>query len=77
MKAKELRERSEQELVELGQQLRRDLFGIRMKNFTSQLDDTSQLRKTRRDVARVAQILGERAAQKAAEKAAAETGSKS
>jgi large subunit ribosomal protein L29 len=77
MKAKELRDRSDEELTELGQQLRRDLFGIRMKNFTSQLDDTSQLRKTRRDIARVIQIQSHRAAQKAAEKAASETGSKS
>jgi large subunit ribosomal protein L29 len=61
MKAKEIRERSDQELKELGQQLTRDLFGIRMKNYTGQLDDTSQLRKTRRDLARIALITGQRA----------------
>ena len=61
MKAKELRERADQDLRELSQQLGRDLFGIRMKNFTGQLDDTSQLQKTRRDLARIAQVLGERA----------------
>jgi large subunit ribosomal protein L29 len=67
MKAKELRERSDQDLTELTQQLRRDLFGIRMKNHTGQLDDTSQLRKTRRDLARIAQIQGLRAAEKLAQ----------
>jgi large subunit ribosomal protein L29 len=67
MKAKELRERSDQDLTELTQQLRRDLFGIRMKNHTGQLDDTSQLRKTRRDLARIAQIQGLRVADKRAQ----------
>lgn len=67
MKAKELRERSDQDLTELTQQLRRDLFGIRMKNHTGQLDDTSQLRKARRDLARIAQIQGLRAAEKRAQ----------
>jgi large subunit ribosomal protein L29 len=67
MKAKELRERSDQDLTELTQQLRRDLFGIRMKNHTGQLDDTSQLRKTRRDLARIAQIQGLRVAEKRAQ----------
>jgi ribosomal protein L29 len=32
-----------------------------MKNFTNQLDDTSQLRKARRDIARIEGILRERA----------------
>ena len=58
MKAKDLRERSDSDLVELGKQLQRDLFGARMKNHTGQLDDTSQLRKLRRDLARIAQIKG-------------------
>ena len=77
MKAKELRERSDQDLTELTQQLRRDLFGIRMKNHTGQLDDTSQLRKTRRDLARIAQIQGLRAAEKRAQQVSAQqSGSK-
>ena len=78
MKAKELRERSDQDLTELTQQLRRDLFGIRMKNHTGQLDDTSQLQKTRRDLARIAQIQGLRAAEKRAQQVSTQqSGSKS
>ena len=78
MKAKELLERSDQDLVALSQQLKRDLFGIRMKNFTGQLDDTSQLQKTRRDLARIAQIVGKRAtAQRAAKASEQQSGSKS
>ena len=78
MKAKELRERSEEDLVQLEGQLRRDLFGSRMKNFTGQLDDTSQLRKLRRDIARVAQVLTDkRRAGAAGESAATAAGSES
>ena len=66
MKAKDLLERSDADLTELGKQLERDLFSARMKNHTGQLDDTSQLKKLRRDLARIAQIKGLRAqAQKA------------
>lgn len=72
MKAKELRERSDADLVELSRQLERDLFGHRMKNQTGQLDDTSQLRKVRLDLARIALVRSEKARQ-----AAAESGSKS
>jgi large subunit ribosomal protein L29 len=64
MKAKELRERSDQDLVELSRQIARDLFGQRMKNLTGQLDDTSQLRKGRRDLARIVLIQSERVAAK-------------
>jgi large subunit ribosomal protein L29 len=72
MKSKDLKERSDADLVELGQQLRRDLFGARMKNHTGQLDDTSQLTKLRRDLARIAQIQGQRSKD---QKAAAVAGS--
>lgn len=75
MKAKELRERSDKDLGELKGQLERDLFGSKMKNFTGQLDDTSLLGKTRRDLARIAQIQGERQREQAA-KASGESGSK-
>ncbi len=72
MKAKEMRERNDADLVELSRQLERELFGHRMKNQTGQLDDTSQLRKVRKDLARIALVRGEKARQ-----AAAESGSKS
>lgn len=68
MKSKDLKDRSDADLAELGQQLQRDLFSARMKNHTGQLDDTSQLTKLRRDLARIAQIRGQRAkAQKPAD----------
>ena len=64
MKAKELRERTTEDLVELQTQLRKDLFGARMKNCVNQLDDTSLLPKTKRDIARIEQILHQRAGAK-------------
>ena len=60
MKSAELRERTTEDLNELISQLRKDLFSYRMKNYTNQLDDTSLLNKTRKDIARIEQILQER-----------------
>jgi large subunit ribosomal protein L29 len=70
MRAKEIRERSEKELKELESRLVRELFQLRFRNFTNRLDDTSQLAKTRRDLARVKTVLRGRgvAAPAAAEK---------
>ncbi len=61
MKAKDLRERSTEDLLELKGSIEKDLFSYRMKNYTGQLDDTSLLGKTRKDVARIELILHERA----------------
>ena len=76
MKAKDLRERSSDDLVQLRDTMQRDLFSFRMKNLTNQLDDTSLLQKTRRDIARIELILHERAAAPAGE-APTEKGSES
>lgn len=57
MKAKDLRERSLEDLRELEKSLQRDTFTHRFKNFTNRLDDTSLITKARRDLARVKTIL--------------------
>jgi len=62
MKASDLRERSTEDLTTLKASMQKDLFSFRMKNYTDQLEDTSLLGKTRRDIARVELILRERAA---------------
>lgn len=59
MKAKDLRERSVEDLRELEKSLTRDTFTNRFKNFTNRLDDTSVINKTKRDLARVKTILHE------------------
>ena len=61
MKAKDLRERSTNDLLELLKMLKKELFSGRMKNYTNQLADTSLLRKTRREIARINTLLAERA----------------
>ena len=63
MKSKDLRERSTEDLVALKATLSKDLFSHKMKNFTGQLDDTSLINKSRKDIARIELLLSERAAQ--------------
>jgi large subunit ribosomal protein L29 len=60
MKAKDLRDRTTDDLRELDKRLSTDLFQYRFKNYTSRLDDTSLVYKTRRDIARVRTVLAER-----------------
>lgn len=57
MKAKDLRERSQDDLKELEKSLAKDTFTARFKNFTNRLDDTSTINKTKRDLARVKTLL--------------------
>jgi large subunit ribosomal protein L29 len=66
MKAKDLRERTDEHLAELEKSLAADMFQHRFKNFTNRLNDTAAIRKARRDLARVKTIITQRAA-KAAE----------
>jgi large subunit ribosomal protein L29 len=72
MKAKDLRERTVEDLRELEKSLSKDTFTHRFKNFTNRLDDTSVINKTRRDLARVKTIIrqSEQAKQAEAAKAA-------
>jgi large subunit ribosomal protein L29 len=61
MKAKDLREKSTDDLKEMEKLTARGFFETRFKNFTNRLDDTSGIRKSRRELARIKTILGERA----------------
>jgi len=60
MKAKDLTERSASDLVELEKSMTKDLFQHRFKNFTNRLDDTSLLRKSRKDLARVKTVINQK-----------------
>ncbi|MDC3952253.1 50S ribosomal protein L29 [Polyangium jinanense] len=66
MKAKDLRERTTEHLQELEKNLGREVFDAKFKNFTNRLNDTSAIRKARRDLARVKTILQQRASESAA-----------
>jgi large subunit ribosomal protein L29 len=60
MKASEVRERTDEELENLEKDLARELWQARFDNHTNQLDDTSKVKKLRRDIARAKTILTER-----------------
>ena len=60
MKAKDLREKSLEDLRDLEKQTAKDVFQNRFKNFTNRLDDTSAIKKSRRLLARIRTVLVER-----------------
>lgn len=60
MKASELRKLSPDELQTKSTELRGELFNLKVKHSTGQLEDTARLASLRRDVARVETILRER-----------------
>jgi len=62
MKASEIRGKTSEELQKELEGLLRAQFGLRMQVATQQLSNTSQLKKVRRDIARVRTIMKEKAA---------------
>jgi len=61
MKATELREKNGEELQKELEGLLRAQFGLRMQLATQQLSNTSQMKKVKRDIARVRTIMKEKA----------------
>ena len=59
MEAKELRNKSVEELNEELLELRREQFNLRMQRATGELNQHHQHRRVRRDIARVKTILNE------------------
>ena len=59
MKASEYRERTLEELKQMEQDLRQDIFNLRFQHATGQLDDISRLRQAKRNLARVKTVLRE------------------
>ena len=60
MKVSELKSKSPQELQQELNSLLKAQFGLRMQKATQQLTNTSQLKKMRRDIARVRTALNEK-----------------
>ena len=56
----ELRKKQDDELVDLFEDLKESLYTLRINRGTGELVDTTQFRKTRRDIARVLTVLRER-----------------
>ncbi len=61
MKTSELRGKDAAALTKELEDLLRAQFSLRMQRSTQQLTNTSQLKKVRRDIARVRTIMGEKA----------------
>ena len=64
MKASELRDKDVAVLNQELSELLKAQFGLRMQKATQQLQNTSQLKKVRRDIARVRTVLGQKGNQK-------------
>ena len=60
MRAKDLRDLSEQELAQRIGTARRDLFGLRFQHATGELENTAGLRVAKRDLARALTVARQR-----------------
>jgi large subunit ribosomal protein L29 len=67
MDAKELRDKTPDQLRDELVKLKRESFNLRFQQATSQLENTARMRQVRRETARVKTILNEKAARAAAE----------
>ena len=69
MHAKDLRDKTPDELRDQLAALKKEAFNLRFQQATSQLENTARMRNVRRDVARVKTILNEKARSAGAEEA--------
>ncbi len=60
MKARELRNLSDEELQAKLRESKEELFNLRFQSATGQLDNTSRIREVKRDIARIFTVLRER-----------------
>ncbi len=66
MNAKELHEKTPDQLRDQLVSLKKEAFNLRFQQATGQLENTARMRNVRRDVARVKTVLNQKAAQAAA-----------
>ncbi len=60
LKAKDLRELSNEELIQKYRELKKELFDMRIKHRFGQLENTAAIRIVKRNIARILTILNER-----------------
>ena len=60
MKISQIREFSDEELQVETDRIRRHIFDLRAQSVTEKLEDTSQITKARRDIARIRTVVLER-----------------
>jgi len=59
VKARELREYSYEELLQRLKEAKEELFNLRFQAATGQLDNTSRILETRKDIARICTVIRE------------------
>ncbi|HPX93293.1 MAG TPA: 50S ribosomal protein L29 [Bacillota bacterium] len=57
MRAKELREKNQTELEKELQELKKELFNLRFQHATNQLANPMELKRVKRDIARVKTVM--------------------
>ena len=60
MRAKDVRDMNEVELVDHVETMRKDVFGLRFQHATGELENTARLRFAKRDLARALTVRRER-----------------
>jgi len=59
LKTRELREYSYEELLQRLKEAKEELFNLRFQAATGQLDNTSRITETKRDIARICTVIRE------------------
>ncbi len=59
MKARELRDYSQEELAQRLKEAKEELFNLRFQAATGQLDNTSRIVETKRNIARICTVMRE------------------
>jgi large subunit ribosomal protein L29 len=59
-KGAELRDLTDDQLVDRAESAKEELFNLRFQLATGQLDDSSRIKKVRHDIARIATVMRER-----------------
>ena len=60
MKAEDIRAKSDDELKDMLLELRKEAFNLRFQKANGQLENTTNVKRVRRDIARTKTIVGER-----------------
>jgi large subunit ribosomal protein L29 len=71
-KTAELRDLTDEQLVERAESAKEELFNLRFQLATGQLDDSSSIKKIRHEIARIATVMRERDIEATSVAAAAE-----
>jgi large subunit ribosomal protein L29 len=72
-KAAELRDLTDEQLLERAESAKEELFNLRFQLATGQLDDSSSIKKVRHEIARIATVMREREIEEARELATTAT----